>query len=48
MAYSKSVDFKRWIKKLKHRQVIFERNGDMLQADRLKRKVVIELKNHGL
>ncbi len=48
MAYSKQADFKRWIKKLKFRSEILERNGDMKRVEDLKRKITRELKEHGV
>ncbi len=48
MAYSKLKDIKRWIKKLKYRQSIFESFGDMQQANKLKSRREAEIKKHGL
>ncbi len=48
MAYSKAEDFKRWIKKLKYRQIVFEKIGDTRGADKVKRKRELAVKQHEL
>ncbi len=46
MAYSKEKDFQRWIKHLKYRQDIEFKHGMVLESERIKKKIVTELKRH--
>ncbi len=46
MAYSKKQAGKRFIKKLKERQKIFENNGNMQAAEKLKKKIVTQVKRY--